>query len=73
MCTLVLGVESKHCRFCLALEAVAGMFAALLQPQPRAGEGSRELGCLGWEEDMDAISVLLLMEQFVRCYRRIMR
>lgn len=62
LCTLVLGVESAHCRFCLAPEAVAAMFAA----QPRAAEGSRELGCLAWEEDMDATSVRLLKEQFVR-------
>lgn len=50
LCTLVLGVEPTHCRFCLAPAAMAGMFAALPQPQPGATEGSRELGCLGWEE-----------------------
>lgn len=63
---LVLVVESTLCRFCLAPEAMAGMFAALPQPQPRAAEGSRGLGCLGWEEDMDATSVPLLTEQVVR-------
>lgn len=65
LCTLVLGVESTHCRFCLAPEAMVGMFAALPQPQPRAAEGSRNLGCLGWEEDTDATPVPLLTEQFV--------
>lgn len=48
---------------------MAGTFVALLQPQPEAAEGGREMGCLGWGgnlKDTEETSAPLPSEQLVR-------